>query len=72
MLRSREYDFDSSRPEVIDGWMNIVRKLHPREIMVYTIDRPTPAQDLEKFSVEEMTRLVAPLVEEGFVVQVRG
>ena len=72
MLRSREYDFDSSRPEVIDGWINIVRKLHPREIMVYTIDRPTPAQDLEKFSVEEMTRLVAPLVEEGFVVQVRG
>ena len=58
MLRSREYDFDSSRPEVLDGWMAIVRQLRPREIMVYTIDRPTPAESLEKFTVEEMTALV--------------
>ena len=50
MLRSREYDFDSSRPEVLEGWMAIVRQLRPREIMVYTIDRPTPAQGLEKFT----------------------
>ena len=72
MLRSREYDFDSSRPEVLDGWMAIVRELHPREIMVYTIDRPTPAQGLEKFTVEEMTALVQPLIDEGFCLQIKG
>ena len=72
MLRSKEYDFDSSRPEVLDGWMAIVRQLRPREIMVYTIDRPTPAQGLEKFSVEEMTALVQPLIDEGFCIQVKG
>ena len=72
MLRSKEYDFDSSRPEVLDGWMAIVRELHPREIMVYTIDRPTPAQDLEKFTVEEMTALVQPLIDEGFSIQIKG
>ena len=72
MLRSREYDFDSSRLEVLVGWMGIVRQLHPREIMVYTIDRPTPAQGLEKFSIEEMTRLVQPLIDEGFNLQIRG
>lgn len=72
MLRSREYDFDSSRPEVLEGWMNIVRRLHPREIMVYTIDRPTPAHDLEKLTVEEMTKFVSPLEREGFAIQIRG
>lgn len=72
MLRSREYDFDSSRPEVLDGWMDIVRRLRPREIMVYTIDRPTPAQGLEKFTVEEMTALVQPLLDEGFRIQIKG
>ena len=72
MLRSKEYDFDSSRPEVLDGWMAIVRQLHPREIMVYTIDRPTPAEGLEKFTVEEMTALVQPLIDEGFNLQIKG
>lgn len=72
MLRSKEYDFDSSRPEVLDGWMDIVRELKPRQIMVYTIDRPTPAQGLEMFSPEEMTRLVQPLIAEGFNLQIKG
>lgn len=72
MLRSKEYDFDSSRAEVIDGWLDIVRQLRPREVMVYTIDRPTPAQGLEKLSVEEMTALAQPLIDEGFKVQIKG
>jgi wyosine [tRNA(Phe)-imidazoG37] synthetase (radical SAM superfamily) len=65
-------DFDSSSPEVLDGWMDLVRQLKPREIMVYTLDRPAPAQNLEKFTVEEMTALVKPLLDEGFKIQIRG
>ena len=68
----RSASFDSSSPEVLDGWMNIVRKLRPREVMVYTLDREAPAAGLEKFSVEEMKRLVKPLIDEGFVIQIRG
>lgn len=64
--------FDSSSPEVLDGWMSIVRELHPREIMVYTIARPTPQQGLEKFSEERMRELVRPLLDEGFNVSIRG
>lgn len=69
-LRSR--DFDSSSPEVLGGWMDIVRSLRPREVMVYTIDRPTPQEGLLKFSVEEMHALVKPLEDEGFKIQIRG
>lgn len=72
MLRSKEYNFDSARAEVLEGWMDIVRDLRPREVMVYTIDRPTPAQGLEKFTVEEMSQLVSPLVAEGFKIQIKG
>jgi len=72
MLRSKEYGFDSSKPEVLLGWMDIVRTLRPRQVMVYTIDRPTPAQGLELFTPEEMTRLVQPLIDEGFNLQVKG
>ena len=62
----RSPDFDSSSPEVLQGWKKIVRRLHPREIMVYTIARPTPMQGLEKFSAEQMRSLVGDLIEEGF------
>ena len=65
-------DFDSSSPEVLNGWMEIVRTLKPREIMVYTIDRPTPEEGLQKFTVEEMRALVLPLINEGFSIQIKG
>ena len=68
----RKSGFDSTSHEVIDGWMDIVRELHPREIMVYTIDRPTPEQGLMKISVEEMAKAVQPLIDEGFLIQIKG
>ena len=69
-LRSK--DFDSSAKEVLDGWMDIVRRLKPRQVMVYTIDRPTPEQGLEAFSVEEMRACVQPLADEGFDIDIKG
>lgn len=68
----RSDDFDSSDPEVLKGWMDIVRALKPREIMVYTIDRPAPQEGLRKFTEEEMRKMVEPLVKEGFKIQIKG
>lgn len=65
-------DFDSSSPEVLGPWMDIVRRLRPRELMVYTIDRPTPAAGLQKFTVSQMQELVQPLLDEGFNIQIKG
>lgn len=68
----RSSDFDSSSPEVLQGWMDIVKELRPREVMVYTLDREAPAAGLEKFTVEEMGSLTKPLVDAGLKVQIRG
>ena len=71
MLRGN--GFDSSSPEVILPMMDIVRMLRPREWMVYTIDRATPMQGLEKFSPQEMKTLVQPIIDEGITkVQIKG
>ena len=70
MLRGN--GFDSSRPEIILPLMDIVRLLKPREWMVYTIDRATPMQGLEKFSPQEMKAMVQPIIDEGFKVQIKG
>jgi len=65
------YFFDSGAPEVIGPWMEIVRELRPRQVQVYSIDRPTPMSGLQKYSVEQMRELVAPLLAEGFNIQFR-
>ena len=67
-LRSPDFDLT----ETLGEWRNLVRKLKPRSTMVYTIDRETPDKSLEKFTVEEMTEFVKPLLDEGYVIQIRG
>jgi len=56
----------------VQGWMDIVRLLRPREVMVYTIDRETPMAGLKKYTVEEMRALVQPLIDEGLTIQIKG
>lgn len=65
-------DFNTAVPEALDAWMDIVRELKPRQVMVYTIDRETPDKTLGKYTVDEMTAMVQPLIDEGFDIQVRG
>lgn len=65
-------DFNTATPDALGKWMDIVRKVRPREIMVYTIDRETPDKRLAKYSVEDMTAFVQPLIDEGFKIQIRG
>ena len=64
-------DFDSASPQVLGPWMDIVRELKPRLVQLYSIDRPTPAQGLQKYSTEQMKALAAPLLDEGFNIQFR-
>lgn len=68
----RSPDFDTASPEALNAWMDIVRELKPREVMVYTIDRETPDKSLGKYTVEEMRAMVAPLIDEGYRIQIRG
>ena len=69
-LRSEEFDTVASG--ALEAWKDIVRMLRPRQVMVYTIDRETPDKSLAKYTVEEMTAMVQPLIYEGFDIQVRG
>ena len=70
LLRGPE--FDSSSAEVVVPMLGIIRELKPREVMAYTIDRPTPAQGLSKITPDEVRTLLQPLVDEGFQVQIKG
>lgn len=64
--------FDLCDQSLAGEWIKTVLELRPREVMAYTLDRPTPQTGLEKSTVGEMTTVTAPLRAEGIPVQIRG
>lgn len=63
---------DNTTPAEVDAWCELMREIRPAQIMVYSLDRPTPEQHLTPVSRAEMEQFVAPLIAEGFDVQVSG
>ena len=45
---------DNTREEYVAPWLDIVKTIRPQQVMVYTIDRETPAKGLEKASHEQL------------------
>jgi wyosine [tRNA(Phe)-imidazoG37] synthetase (radical SAM superfamily) len=48
---------DNSTPDEIAALIEAYRKIGPREIMLYTIDRQTPEHSLEHISKDELTAI---------------
>ncbi len=46
-------------------WIETIKSIAPREVMIYTIDRETPQEGLLKATHEELDRIVAMLEKEG-------
>lgn len=65
-------EIDCTAPEHCRKWVELVEELSPREVMMYTLDRETPAQGLQKVSVEQMRSIAEPLMKKGIKVQIRG
>ena len=70
-LKGAEPDF-SIQSDALAAWMDIVRTLNPRKVMVYSLDRPAPAKGLEKMDAGQMRSLLHPLLDEGFDVQINA
>lgn len=47
-------------------WLDAVRAIAPRQVMIYTIDRETPAHQLTKATPQELDRIAAMVREAGF------
>lgn len=63
---------DNTTEKEVSAWLELVRELNPREVMIYTIDRETPAKKLEKVSVEELRKIADRVGELGIKTNVAG
>lgn len=58
-------DVDNTGDEYVLPWLEAVKEIAPKEVMIYTIDRETPDHDLQKASHEELDRIRDKVIETG-------
>ena len=64
---------DNTTEEEIAGLIAAYKKIMPREVMIYTIDRKTPEQSLQRVSLDELKSIADRITREtGLTVQVSG
>ena len=63
---------DNSTPQALEALYDVVRELHPREIMLYSVSRDTPVEGIERLGAEELAAAAAPLLAEGFNIQINA
>ena len=63
---------DNTTEKEVAAWLEIVEELHPEKVMIYTIDRDTPAQDLHKVPLDDLEAIAARVRELGIECSVSG
>jgi hypothetical protein len=53
-------------------WLNVVRALGPREVQVYSLDRPTPSADLLPIPTSDLEKLAERARSMGIPVKAYG
>lgn len=58
--------FDNSIDPEWSLWLERIRRIRPKRLVIYSLDRETPALDLRKFDKDYLEGIVAKLRAEGF------
>lgn len=61
---------DNTTIEEVEALIKAYKRISPRQVMIYSIDRKTPEQKLEKVSHEELEAIASQMSREGINVTV--
>ena len=67
-----DVDIDNTTDEEVNSWLDLVNEINPKQVMIYTIARDTPAPDLEKVSMEKLEEIAGKLRDLNIDVQISG
>lgn len=63
---------DNTAENEIGEWIKLIEKIAPQQVMIYSIDRDTPVETLEKIRRTELEKIADILRNRGIDVQVSG
>lgn len=70
--KMNEKVIDNTQPGELNDWLNLLRQIQPKAVMIYSLDRATPAHDLEKIGEEELLLIAQKVHEIGIEANVFG
>ena len=63
---------DNTTEKELAAWLEALKIIQPGQVMIYTIERDTPAEGLQKVPMDELNAIAARVEQAGFKVQVSG
>jgi len=64
--------FDNTTEKEVAEWLNLLKIIRPKEVMIYSLDRPTPAKNLQKADLNTLLKIAALVEENGIKTQVNN
>jgi wyosine [tRNA(Phe)-imidazoG37] synthetase (radical SAM superfamily) len=64
--------FDNTTDVEVEAWLNALKEINPRQVMIYSLDREAPTQNLQKVNADELNAIAEKAKAEGFDVSVAG
>ncbi len=61
---------DNTSDENVSKWIEALKKIRPEKVMIYTINRDTPVETLQKIPVETLEEIAEKVRQAGFNVSV--
>ena len=63
---------DNTSDEEVEAWISALEQIRPQQVMMYSLDREAPTQNLQKITVEELNIIAEKVRTRGFDVSVAG
>lgn len=63
-------NIDNTTEQEIAGWLEALKQIHPKQVMIYTIDRETPVKALQKVTKDDLEAIASLARKAGFDVSV--
>lgn len=63
---------DNTTDEEVNAWIKALEIIKPKQVMMYSLDRDTPVQNLQKVNVDELNLIAEKVRARGFEVSVAG
>jgi wyosine [tRNA(Phe)-imidazoG37] synthetase (radical SAM superfamily) len=63
---------DNSTEVEVSAWIELLQRIKPQKVMIYTIERDTPSPDLHKVPLERLLEIAKKVENAGFQTSVAG
>lgn len=66
----KDQKIDNTTNEEVSAWLELLKKIKPSQVMIYTIARDTPIETLKKAPAETLNSIANSVKKAGFEVQI--